>query len=529
MRRLLPCLLVFAGFGCNCDPPGVGTDAGAGDGGVGADGGGGVGLGDGGTGDFQLSGELWWQRDDGMVAHMDMATGTVTRPFGDTSAVGAITELNDQVLFFTPTEGEGNNFGRLATWDAATGAHDKRALYRYVPYQIETDGVSALMVDDQIDGLVRVSGLTYAESAVVVNNSAGGTSVAFDSTSGVVSGSAGTARLDGTALFGAHCGGLARNAADDGWLCAYVDGSTIEELPDSGGVTELDSTSGDRFLSVTHIDGSYVGVRSSCSVQTPLTRFDDVAELCPVNLVEVDGRVFAGLREGGVVEVATDGALTVRLTGAIVAGGLGAANGSIVVGGSFVDDVALLMTSDGVAPRQVRGFEGSLALVLTDDGDVFALTEEGVAFEPATDDGVLEHIVEQFDLDHLVAAGADLFFASADGVQRFAAASAPNVTPTSVRTLPVTLLGACGDVAVFYDDTDDEVLTLAADGTETVELSDVTATVGSPVAVGCVNGQLVIANDDDELWARPLGDTRAIRHFGDSTGPVVHLVDPGNG
>jgi hypothetical protein len=499
---------------CGCDPPAVGSP----------DGGaelrdtttplddGGVGVGDGDGGGFTLTGEVWLQDEDGMLARATLDDGSVSYPLGEASALGAVGAVGDEVLFNSPSGREDNFQGRASLYDPATGDVQMHGLLNTRPLDLESDGT-------QVGASFSVAGTVFQLGALTDNEIpdestlSGVSALVYDDTGLIVSAQASdfTKRYDGTPLSGRQCGGLAVRPSDGEVLCADVEGSAIVVVDAPGMETVVDATGGARYLSLyLFADDTWAAPREDCTVHTSHAWLPTAPSVCVASFVEVGGVIYAGLMDGGLVTMAQDGTTTVVMSGAAFPDGIDHDGERLLVMGEFAVENGLVMDDDFTAPHAVTGVRGVTGGALGDDGEVWIADSRGLYYAAPGEDAA-ERVAQLPGLSDLQRVGRWIYVVSDGALKRVSLDGAPTDAPEDVTAAVDGRIGRCGDELLVYDGDDDEIRRVSAtDGTETLEAVGFEATFGEPTALTCVADQLIVASGT-AVYGRPLGDERAFK------------------
>ncbi len=511
MRRTLPCLSLALAFalvhGCSCDPPAVADrDGGASveqedDAGVLAD----AGPDDAGPDDMALSGSFILQREDGSTQVVDLPSGAVLPSVANAPFLGAVTSF-DGALYGFVIEATGIVAeGRLARFDVDTGEVERLSQTVGIPSEVLVKADEAATVYGDIDDSLRYGPIGYEHTllADAVEYSASAATYLEDGTlwtsSPLGTGpflSAAEARVSTE-----HCGGLSQYAGTDELLCARVDGSGIVKLNQlTGSTSPLDGSAPLGFRSALALaDGGYLAVGLDCDVISS-RELPDLSGVCPYGFAELGGSLFAGLREGGVLEITAEGEVRLRASAATHPGGVASANGHSAVAGSWWREDVLVVKQGG-RPRSVGHVDYGRGVALMDDGELWILQDGGVK-RAGAEEVSLSEVHERDDLDQIAAVGRQVYFSvDGGGLVRLSADDGPGYALSDFADVSAQHIAGCSEVLLVEDDAG-SLLAYASDGTS----SAIGPAPFELAALGCADDQIVLASPDGTLVSKRLAD-----------------------
>lgn len=523
MRRILgrtfPLLILMVFASCECAPPAAsGGDAGATD----DDDAGATAPTDAGGEALGPTGRALVQLPNGTVAEVDLEDGSVRWPLGRGASVGGVT-LHDGALYvFSPSARSDGTVGNIARVLLTDRSFTNFASGQAYPRGLATNGDDVVLVAALYDGIemAPLSADVLLESPALDYSA---TAAVYTDDGLVVSTFEGTGPYGESKEIAAICRGLDVTATGE-LLCARADGSAVVRIDEAGDETVVQSLGGVTLQSVTALaDGGFVATRDDCGVVSSRA-LPDLSALCPVNFVEHDGTLYAGLRDGGVVAIDAGGAVSLFLLGASKPGGVAVRDGRVAVVGGEWDDHAFVTGLAYDEPRLLTPFGTTLGAAFGDDGELWVLDTESLTRTPADagtpvavhdNDGRWRGIARVGDAVYLLAGAS---------VERVSLDAGPTFTPETLVDVEAALIAGCDERALLYVATADEVISLSPEGATTVELASASEAIGGAIdAIGCAHGH-VLLSENGRVHARKLGSDDDLVQLADVGARLVHIA-----
>lgn len=530
LRLLTGAVLAVLLSSCSCDPPAVSGDE---DGGptvspddAGADpveDAGGDAVEDAGVdpepdaGPPVLEGSVWLQRDDGILARLDLGSGQIEHPLGEVSVEGGVASDGEGLLLFSSHYADGFDWaGRIVRYVPSDGTFTPLNRTGGRPRTIATDGERVATA--QAGGsTLREALLGEDVDLVELETFEFGSAVTYNDVAMVYSGEGGIGYVNNTILIADwHCGGLDALPAEGRFLCADAFGSEVFDIGTDGIKLVLDAVGGAEYISATYLgDAHFVAVRQDCSVVSTVPELEDTAPLCPSQFAQHDGALFFSQVNGGLVEVLGTSRF-LRAGFALFGSGIAAAGGRLAIAGTNNGDIGV-MGLDFSDPWRTRELEDPGSLALDDEGGVFFVDGDRLKrVVRGGEDSPTVH--QQPGLVDVSRAGTRLLLAL--GAEGIGAIDLDDVALSfsAVATAPADRVSGCftdGTIddapvdAVLFDEVTDVLSSLSGD--EVTTLLEGVSDLGEVSGIGCVLGASVVATADGAVFARPFDDTGAFR------------------